>query len=68
MQLGERVGLFQPLGVKDCDGLHGRIRLVVCWAMLGAQSCMGDAQHHVELRDAHLPHQSDTLSDKCEWQ
>ena len=68
MQLEERARRFQPLGVKDCDGFHGRIRPVVGSAMLGAQLRMGDAQHHMELRDEQLSHQSDTLSDKCEWQ
>ena len=52
MQLGERVGVFQTLGVKDYDGLHGRICLVMHKAMLGAQSHMCDAQHCVELCNA----------------
>ena len=68
MQLEERARRFLPLGVKDCDGLHGRISLVMRRAMLGAQLCMGDAQHHMELHDEQLSHQNDTLSEKCEWQ
>ena len=42
-QLGKRAGVFQPLGMKDWDGLRGRIQVVTHWAMLGPQSRMGDA-------------------------
>ena len=64
MQLEKHVGVSQPPGVMDCDGLCKRICLVVRWAMLGAQSHMGDAQHQVALCDMQMSHQSD----KCEWQ
>ena len=65
MQLGECAGEFQTIEMKDCDGQQGRIRFVVCLAMLGAQSRMGDAQHRAELCDVQMSHQSDTLSEKC---
>ena len=41
-----------PLGMKDYNGLRGRMRVVVRWAMLGAQSRMGNAQHRVTSCDA----------------
>ena len=46
----------------------GGICLVVRKAMLGAQLGMGGAQRYVKLRNAQVSHQSDTLSEKCEWQ
>ena len=65
---GSTLDSSNPLGTMILDGLRGRIVQDARWAMLGAQSCMGDAQHRAELRDAHWSHRSDPFHYKSVWQ